>query len=127
ACDLRLGKTETHIEFLFKVLDNPRQELDAPVVDQHRNQVAHLPVDAFTLYIRIQQPALLFRRNRWILPTPPQIFAFGQLACDLAQSTHGSTCIEVDVKNYVREGSRLRAGDRSHCLVSVLSRILGWA
>ena len=60
------------------------------MIDQHRDQIAHRLFDSAPLRDRIQQPALLLRRDRGILPHPPQIRILGQQFGDLAQFSGGT-------------------------------------
>jgi hypothetical protein len=122
AGDLRFGESHAGVEFFLQLLDDPAQELDAAVIDQHGDQISDVGLDPFLMHNCVQELALLIRRDGWIFPHAPQIGALGQQALDAAQPTDGAIRVEMRAQNNIGESASVGVGNGSHGLVPVLSR-----
>ena len=63
AGNLGFRKSQACVQFLFELFNDPRQEWKPPVIDEHRNQIADLPLNPISLHDYVEQLALLLRWN----------------------------------------------------------------
>src|SRR5581483_1169040 len=116
---LGLGKTQSVVKILLELFHNRFEKLDAPMINEHRDEIAHHGRNPEPLRYAIQNPNLLVGRNRRRFPDHSQFAITANQSGERANLRNRLFRIEALLDNYIGKSASVGTGDGSHESVSL--------